>query len=331
MKKAKLLGLSASLLLVSLAATGCGETGPKIGVLLPVQHDALQLCADGFEDGLKQAGLVKNKDFQIVSRNASGDDANLITFAKDLVGSCEMTFGLGTGASQALNSAATDKGSTKPILFSAVTDPVSANLVESLENGKGYVTGTSDAQPIDAQIKLVKECIPDADKIGILYTSSEVNSVVQADQAQQAAQSEGLTVVRKTVTGPTDISANALALASESGIDAIYIPTDNNLAANMNAVLQACNSKNVLVVAGEENMLKNGGHITLSVDYFELGVRTGKIAAQILKGEKAPKDIPVTSMTKEECEYLYSSANLAGTNIVLPDAVKAKCRDVSAN
>ncbi len=329
MKKTKLI----SLLALATAAAGLASCGNKakwqIGILLPVEHNALQSCADGFVEGLKEAGLKEGTDFSVEFRNAAGKDADLQNFAKQLVASKDMTFGLGTGASQALKSASIDKGSLNPVLFSAVTDPVDAGLVESLENGKGFVTGSSDAQPIAEQIALIKECLPEADKIGIIYTQSETNSIVQADQAEAAAKAAGLEVVRQTVTGPGDINTVALALASVDGMDAIYVPTDNNIAANMNAVKEAANSKHVLVVAGEEGMLSTGGHITLSIDYKELGKRTGEVAAQILRGEKKVYEVPVITMTKEDCKLVYSSVNLAASGIVLPQSVLDKCEDMS--
>lgn len=310
--------------------SGCNSTKNQIGILMPVEHVALQAAADGFVEGLKASGLKEGKDFSIKLMNAGGKDADVVAYSKTLVAESKMTLGVGTGASKALLSASIDKGSTKPVLFTAVTDPVGEKLVSSIENGSGFVTGTSDAQPIAAQIELLKECLPAADKIGILYTQSETNSVVQANQAKDAAEALGLSVVTQTCTGPSDISSTAAALCAVDGLDAIYIPTDNNIAANTNAVKQEANAKGILIIAGEEGMVKSGGHVTLSIDYRELGIRTGKMAAQILKGEKEPGQIPVGTMAKEECEYVYSSANLAGSGITLPETVISKCRDVNA-
>ena len=310
--------------------TGCNSTKNQIGILMPVEHVALQAAADGFVAGLEESGLVKGKDFNIKLMNAGGKDADLVAYAKTLVSRSIMTLGVGTGASKALYSASIDKGSTKPVLFTAVTDPVGEQLVSSIENGSGFVAGTSDAQPIQAQIELLKECLPSADKIGIIYTQSETNSVVQANQAKDAAEALGLSVVTQTCTGPSDISATANALCATDGLDALYIPTDNNIAANTNAVKEAANANGVLIIAGEEGMVKSGGHVTLSIDYTELGKRTGKMAAQIIKGEKEAREIPVGTMSKEECEYVYSSANLAGSGITLPESVLAKSRNVSA-
>lgn len=328
MKKINLLTMM-SLAFTAFAASSCSDSRYTIGVLYPLEHAALKTCAEGFVAGLEKEGLVKDKDFKIVEKNAEGNDADLVSFAKDLVASSDMTFGLGTDASIALKSASVDKGSIKPVVFSAVTDPVKAELVKSLENGEGFVCGTTDAQPVDAQIALIKEIIPSADKIGILYTQSEINSKLQADQAKEAATKNGMTSEIMTITNSNEIPATTLALASVEGIDAIYIPTDNTIAGNMGKVKEQANSKHVLVVTGEENMLKAGGHVSLSLDYKELGSRAGKMAAEIIKGNKKAYEFPVTGMSKEECKYVYSSVNLADSGITLPAEFVAKATDVS--
>lgn len=327
MKKMNLLimvALSAALL----ASSGCSDGRYSIGVLLPIDHKALNVCEQGFKEGLKAEGLDDSK-VKFVEKNANGNAADLSLFAKDLVSSCDMTFGLGTDASKFLKSSSIDKGVTKPVLFSAVTDPVGAGLVKSLENGDGFCCGTTDAQPVAAQIELIKEIIPAADKIGIIYTQSETNSQVQAQQAKATAESNQMSVTVMTVTNISEINQVSLALASTPGIDAVYVPTDNTIASAMNTVMQNCNSKNVLVVAGEENMLTTGGHVSLSVNYLELGKRTGKMAAEIIKGNKKAMNFPVSGMTKDECEYVYSSANLAGSSLVLPKTFTSKARDIS--
>lgn len=327
MKKMNLLAITA-LSAAVLASSGCSDGRYSIGVLLPVSHQALEVCEQGFKEGLKDQGLDDTK-IRFVEKNANGSPSDMSLFAKDLVSSCDMTFGLGTDCSKLLKSSSIDKGITNPVLFSAVTDPVDAGLVKSLENGEGFCTGTTDAQPVDAQIALIKEIIPDADKIGIMYTQSETNSKIQADQAVAAAEANELETTVMTVSNVTEIAAVSLALASVDGIDAIYIPTDNNIASAMNTVKQNCNSKNVLIVAGEENMLASGGHVSLSVNYLELGKMAGKMAAEIVKGNKKAYELPVKGMSKEECEYVYSSANLVGSTITLPESFTAKARDIS--
>lgn len=301
----------------------------QVGILLPVEHAALNAAKDGFITGLDNAGWKDNENIEFVIKNAQGNADDQKTMAKSLMSSCIMTLGLGTGASQDLKSAQKMRGSKNPILFTAVTDPVDAGLVKSLENKEGYVTGSSDAQPVDAQIDLVKDCIPDADKVGIFYTATETNSDVQAMQAKKAITNAGMTPIVKTCTAANDVQSSIASLVSQSGIDAIYIPTDNNVAANMNYVAAAVKGKNILVIVGEEGMLENGGHITLSISYESLGARTGEMAAKILTGEAVPSDLPIVTMKKEDCQYMMNSALLAEAGITLPEAVSSKCTDVT--
>ncbi|MDY4849422.1 MAG: ABC transporter substrate-binding protein [Bacilli bacterium] len=336
--------LKTSLLLATLSLlAGCGKSpldmdkwvfSPKnannieVGILQPLEHGALSLAREGFLEGLAEQGFTNGVNMTVTYQNANANEADLVTLAKNLVTKCDLNLGIGTGASQALHSAQINKGLTKPILFTAVTDAVSAQLVTSNENPGGYITGSSDANPVEAQIQLIKECIPDADLIGILYTQSETNSEVQANQARAAATELGISTKVSTCTDSSDISSVALALAQTEGLDAIYIPTDNNIAGNMQGVKNAAESTHVLVVTGEESMMKNGGHVTLSVNYKELGKRAGLMAASIMKHEHKPNEIPVVTMTKEECSYLMCSANLEAAGINLPQSVVEKCVDV---
>ncbi len=304
------------------------ESNIKIGILQPIEHDALSKAREGFINALDTAGYKDGQNITITYSNANGVSSDQNTLAKNLTSSCDLTLGIGTGASQALHSAQINSGSTNPILFTAVTDAVDAELVSSNTNPGGYITGTSDANPVEEQINLIKECLPSATKLGIIYTQSETNSEVQANQAKAAAEGMGLEVKISTCTDSTDLSATARDLCSK--VDALYIPTDNNIAANMNTIKAAADTNKILVVCGEEGMLKNGGHVTLSVDYFELGRKCGNIAVSIIKGEKKPNEIPVATMTKEECVYVMSSKNISDTGITLPDSVKTKFTDISA-
>ena len=291
----------------------------KVGILQPVEHVALEAARKGFEEGLKTANLPNKLD--IVYSNAGGNDADLVTLAKNLVDSCDLNLGIGTGASKALLGAQVNAGLKKPLLFTAVTDPVDAGLVKSADNPSGYVCGTTDANPVEAQIALVKEFKSTASKVGIMYTQTEENSKVQSDQAEAAIKAAGMTASVKTCSNSSDIKATAEALVAE-GVDAIYLPTDNNIAANMNAVKQAAIAGNTLVVCGEEGMLAEGGHITLSIDYFNLGKSTGQMAASLIKNDTKPSDYKVEAVPASNCAYVFSSKNLTDAGLTMPEAMK---------
>ena len=311
------------------ALTSCGKK-IQIGILQPVEHDALTAAREGFIAGLEEKGFVVGKNIKIIYQNANGEPANQTAFAKSLTAKCDLTLGIGTGATQSLQAAHVNSGSTKPLLFTAVTDAVDVKLVASNENPGGFITGTSDVNPVTDQIDLIKTCLPDVDKIGIIYTQSEVNSKVQADLAKAQAEKDGITVVIETCTDSADVSSVANHLCATEGLDAIFIPTDNNIAAHMSAVSIPANEKHILLVGGEEGIVKNGAHITLSVNYTELGKKCGFMAAEVLNG-KNPGELAVQSMSVNECNFVMSSANLAAANITLPADVLARFQDISAN
>ena len=308
------------------ALTGCNNAKITIGILQPVEHDALALAREGFIEAVKSAKLGVAFDYQ----NANGVEADQNLLAKTLVSSCDLTLGIGTGASLSLSAASQNAGLEKPILFTAVTDPVSAGLVDSLESPGSYITGTSDMNPVVDQIDLIKQCLPNATKIGILYTQSEVNSQVQAEQARAEAIKQGLQVEVATCTDSSDLPAVVNDLCSSRGIQALYIPTDNNVAAHMDPVKAAIETNHILTVCGEESMMALGGHITLSVNYKELGRRTGEMAVKILKDKVAPKDIPVGVMTAAECTMVMCSENMTSAGVSIPDDIKNRCTDVPA-
>ncbi|MCR5422300.1 MAG: ABC transporter substrate-binding protein [Bacilli bacterium] len=319
------------LVILALVFVGCKKTeNVKIGILQPVEHDALGLAKKGFIDALAEKGYKEGENLTIDYQNANGQENDLVTLAKSLTNKCDMTLGIGTGATVALQSAQVNSGSTKPIIFTAVTDAVTTGLVTSNAAPGGYITGSSDANPVEAQIDLIKECIPDADKVGILYTQSETNSEVQANQAQAQAEKVGLTVVRMTCTDTTDLAQVAERLCATEGLDALYIPTDNLIAANMTTVKAAVEKYHILCVTGEEGIMAAGGHVTLSIDYYELGKKAGYMAASILKGEAKPESTPVQTMSISECKYVMCSENLTAAGITIPDTVKEKCTDVKA-
>ena len=292
-----------------------GDTA-KIGILLPVEHVALNNAKDGFVAAMKENGFSK-ATFKVM--NAAGNEVDLSMFAKSLVDECDLFLGVGTGASQVLLSAETNASLRKPLLFTAVTDPVDAGLVDSKENKSGFVCGTTDANPVEAQIDLVKEFNSSFTKIGLLYTQ-EPNSVVQARQAEKVAKAKGFSVTHQIVQTSADIKAQAEALAQK--VDAIYVPTDNTLAANMNAVQTAADNNHTLIVTGEEGMLATGGHITLSIDYVNLGHAAGEMASSILKQEKKPVDFKVEAVPASNCAFVMSTPNLTASGLEMSETMK---------
>lgn len=319
MKSKKLLLTALTALGFASGLTACGEDkGLVIGILQPIEHVALNADMEGFKAGLaEKMGDVK---YTIDYRNAGGSDADLKMLAKTLVDDCDMTFGIGTDSAMALKNASVAKGSTKPVLFSAVTDPISANLLTNETAPEGFVTGSSDMNPVAAQIELIKEIIPDIKKIGIMYTQTEINSQVQCNMAKAKAEEMGISIIEKTILNTSEISTTAQALTDE-GAEAIYLPTDNKIAASMSTIKTYANQKHILVMCGEEGMIKSGGHVSLSIDYTELGRLTGIMAADILLGNKTVAQTPVKYMALSELKFVYSSKNMNDAGITLSDAL----------
>lgn len=300
------------------AVIDINQSSFTIGILQIADVGALNLAREGFVNVVQNSPLLQDKELHFTYRNAHGDDVEQKNEARSLVVNSDLLLGISTGSSQDLKNARDEAGKKQPLLFTAVSDPVAASLVKRLVNTNGSVTGTSDDNPVEAQIQLIKKCLPGKDprniKLAILYTAGEVNSRSQANRAKKAAKAEGIGKIGiETCTGVGDLQAAATKAARD--YDVIYIPTDNNIADNMPTIKEAVDTYHTLCVVGEEGML-NGGHITYSISYSLLGKRTGEMAVDILTGTKKTHEIDVEKMLDEEyLSKVYSSTNLASSNI----------------
>ena len=241
---------------------------------------------------------VDGKNITIDQQNAQADQSNLTTIAQRFVNNdVDLILAIATGAAQA----AAAETSDIPILGTAITDYEAARLVESNDAPGGNVSGTTDMNPIKEQIELLQQLVPDAKNVGIVYNSSEDNSVLQADEAKKALQDAGMTVEEGTVTSSNDVQQVITSIASK--VDAIYLPTDNTLASSMAIVSEVAKAQKLPVICGESNMVMEGGLATLGIDYYKLGYQTGEMAVRILKGEATPAEMPIESHT----EFTYLS------------------------
>ncbi|MEH6381264.1 MAG: ABC transporter substrate-binding protein, partial [Dietzia cercidiphylli] len=198
-------------------AAGGGGESYTIGINQLVQHPALDAATAGFKEAFADAGV----EVEFNEQNANGEQATALTIAQQFAADdLDLALAVATPAAQAM----AQNIINIPLLFTAVTDPVSAELVDSMEEPGANVTGTSDAAPIDEQLELLKEIVPDAERVGIVYASGEVNSQVQVDQAEEAAGPLDLEIVTQTVTSVNEIQQAVEALGD---VDAIYVPTDN--------------------------------------------------------------------------------------------------------
>ncbi|MCL2365534.1 MAG: ABC transporter substrate-binding protein [Oscillospiraceae bacterium] len=280
----------------------------QIGILQLVEHPALDAARDGFIAALNEAGLVFEYDFQ----NAQGDTQVVNTIAQRFVGNnVDLVLAIATPSIQAMH-AATEH---IPIVGTAITSYVRAGVVYSNEAPGGNVTGASDMNPIEAQINMVVEFLPEIETLGIVYSTNETNSVYQAEIARGIAESLGLNVVEGTVTTTGDVQQNMLFVANR--VDAIFIPTDNTHADAMGIVGSVSIETGVPVFPGEENMVMGGGIATLSVNYFELGKQSGRMAVQILRDGADPATMPI--QLAETLNYVVNGFMVEELGLIVPE------------
>ena len=296
----------------------------NVGILQLVTHDALGAAKDGFIAGLKEAGFEDGKNIKLTVKNPEADTATMNQMAEELVRSCDIVLAIATPAATALQTAAETTGRKIPILFTAVTDAVEAQLVETNEKPGGRITGTSDINPVTDQIDLLKELLPSATKFGILYNISEVNSQVQARLAKEEGAKQGLTAVEKTATDAASLPSVVQQLIND-GVSAIYLPTDNLVAANMPAIVEKCENAKIPTICGEGGMVTNGGTITYGINYFNLGKQTAAMAVKIINGTK-PSALPVETQPASQLEISANLESLRKMGIELPESIRNRMK-----
>lgn len=282
----------------------------RIGISQFITHQSLDATREGFVDELAKQGYVEGKNIEIDLQNAQGEQRNLKTISQQLAESSDVVLAIATPSAQSL----ANTTHTTPVIFSAVTDPVSAKLVESREHPGGNVTGTSDqsSDAISTQINLIKKVLPKAKTIGILYTQSEPNSVVQKDEAKRLLEEKGFTVVEKTILDSNNVKAAAESLMAE--VDMVFVPTDNIISSTMETVKQVSIKHKVPVFGGSTEMIAVGGLYNYGTNYKELGRQTARMLIRVLKGEK-PENIAVELPEKLELHTNQEMADALGIDI----------------
>ena len=307
------------------SGTDGGEDGTyTIGVVQYATHPSLDNCYEGFLKGLADEGFVEGENLTIDFQNAQGDTANCDLMAKTMVTSrVDLLAGIATPAVMSEYSAA--KSSDIPIVFTAVSDPVSAGLVQSIEQPGSNCTGTSDVLPLEKQVKMIRAFLPDATKTGDIYTTSEPNSVSHLEKLQGIAADNGFEVIAVGVTNSSEVASAAASVVAQ-GADCINNFTDNNVVDNLSAVIKAANDGGIPVFGSEIEQVKNGCLASESIDYVALGEQTGRMAARILSGEDA-STMPVEEV--EDATPVYNSEVLEALGLTLP-ADYQDAQDVSA-
>lgn len=311
----KLLCLGLCVLLLCMGLTACGGTGEKklkIGIIQYMSHPSLDNCYNGVVQALDESGLAYTANRQIGSSTSAGADCS--TYAQNMVAEgCDMIIAIATPAATAAYAATA--GTDIPLIFCAVSDPVAAELVQDMAAPGGNCTGTSDVLDLDAQVALIRAMQPEVKTIGVLYTTSEQNSVSQLKTLTEICQPLGITVESSGVQNAADIPAAATALAAK--VDCFNNFTDNNVVENMSVELEAANAAKIPVYGSEVEQVSGGCLASMSIDYVALGKTTGEMAVRVLGGEK-PATMAVETIS--EATPVINTEVAAALGITIPEA-----------
>lgn len=292
---------------------------PVIGISQYGQHASLDNCREGFLQGLQEAGLVEGTDYTIDYQNASFDDNMAIQIAQSFSAeNAALMVGIATPSATACYAAAEDKDI--PVIFTAITDPVGAKL------DSGNITGTSDVLPVAAQLELIRALQPEARSIGIVYSTSEANSLYSLGVYEELAASYDFTIESVGVTAQSEVT-QAIDTLIGRGVDCFSNLTDNTVVGVLGAILEKTDEAGIPVYGSEIEQMKNGCVAGAGIDYVKLGIQTGKMAAKVLTGEATCQDMPYEVI--ENYSTYINSKSLEQLGITLPDDVAQSAEDVA--
>ncbi|WP_144638289.1 ABC transporter substrate-binding protein [Bordetella genomosp. 13] len=285
----------------------------SVAITAIVEHPALDAVRDGVQEGLKQAGYESGKNLKWQYQSAQGNTGTAAQIARKFVGDRpDAIVAIATPSAQAVVAATKDV----PVVYSAVTDPVAAQLVPGMQASGTNVTGVSDLLELNKQIDLIKKVVPQAKRVGMVYNPGEANSVVVVKQLQELLPKAGLTLVEAAAPRSVDVASAARSLIGK--VDVIYTNTDNNVVSAYEALVKVGNDAKIPLVASDTDSVKRGAIAALGINYKDLGIQTGRMVARILKGEK-PGAIPSETSSKLELYVNPGAASKQG--VTLSDAL----------
>ena len=291
-----------------------------IGLLQYTSHPSLDAIADGITDTLAKYGYQDKENIVLDFQNAQGDQSNLNTMAnRFVVNEADMMIAIATPSALAVANVSEDT----PIILGAITDPENVGLVDSNEAPGGNVTGVSDMTPIAKQLELIRQIQPEAKTLGLLYSSSEDNAVLQGELASELAKDYGFETVTRTVSSTNDVSQVAKQLVSE--VDAIWTPNDNIIASAFPSVVEVANEALIPIYPAVDMMVAQGGLATLGLNQYQIGVKTGEMVVQLLEGTIQTATEAVRFADETDLVINYEAAELLG--ITLPDELLADAID----
>jgi len=303
---------------IAVGFTGCAKEKKHylIGISQFVEHPALDAVRNGFIDYLKEEGYVEDENVTYDINFAQADFGIAAQIAEKLVGEKpDLILTIATPSSQAVVKATTEI----PVVFSAVTDPVGAGLVDSLSGGGKNVTGTSDLSPVDKQLELIKEIVPNIKKLGFIYNAGESNSLTSLQQIKDEGAKLGIEIVEATVSNSSEVMMAAESLVGK--VDAIHIPTDNTVVSAFEAITKVCIDNKIPLFAADVDSVPRGAVAALAIDYYLLGKQTGRMAVEILKG-KNPGEMPVETL--EDLLLYVNLDSAAKMGVTIPEDVLKK-------
>lgn len=302
--------LSLVLLILLFSITGYTKT-LNIGITQIVEHPALDACRQGFIDKLKEYGFEDGKNVKYDIQIAQGNVATANQIAKNFVGdNKDIIVAIATPSALAVANA------TKkiPVIISAITDPVGAKLVKSLEKPGTNVTGTTDMSPVKEQLSLFKELGLDVKNVGIIYNAGEANSRSLVNLAKKVAKELNMNIVEATVTNSSGVLLAAKSLVGK--VDGIYIPTDNTIVSALESVLQVAFDNKLPVITGDTDSVERGSLASLGINYYKLGKQTGEIAYKVINGAN-PAETPVETL--KDLELFINLKSAEKMNIKVPE------------
>lgn len=316
----KLFAVLLSVLLIAAAFAGCSASGKdsdgstsgkKVAILQYMPHSSLDNCTQGVKNALDAAGIAY--DVQIGSSGSADTDCQSYAEQMASSGNYSAIIAVATPAAVSAYSAVRNASSDIPVIFCAVSDPVSAGLVNSLDAPGNNCTGTADAVDIAGQVQLIKTMQPNIKNLGVIYTTTEANSISQLATLKAECEANGINLVQKGINEASELQAVAVSLVNE--VDAITNLTDNNVVDNMSVVLEQANQKGIPIYGSEIEQVKKGCLASASIDYVALGEKTGKIAVDVLGGKSAAT-YPVVTVSDS---FLVVNPDVASTlGITIP-------------
>jgi putative ABC transport system substrate-binding protein len=298
------------------------EPGKTIAISQIIEHAALDEARKGILKALADKGYKEGKNLKIIYKNAQGNNSVNSQIAQQFAGlSPNAIIAISTPSAQAVLNAT--KSTDIPLIFTAVTDPIAAQLTESLDSPTYNLTGVTDAVPLQKQLELIKEFLPQLQKLAVFYNPGEDNSVLMVKKVKELAPALGITLYEGIVTKTSELRAATDAIPSD--IQAIFVPLDNTIVSVMSQLSQIGITKGIPVFAADSGSIDNGALATLSFSYFDLGYETGKLVLRVLEGEK-PQTLPIKA--PQALDIYINTTSAQKLNIKIPEALLKKAKKV---